>query len=203
MMPYASRTGTRRNLDALRARGWGLLVSATGVHRTEGFATYGIDNGAWTAYQRGEPWNPQAFERVVAELGAGATFIVAPDIVGGGLASLRLSESWLPRLAGIGRRRLVPVQDGMTPADVEPLLGEDVGIFVGGLTPFKLATMPSWASAARRCGAYCHVGRVNTARRIKLCAMAGADSFDGTSGSKFASTIPMLDNARRQSAWVF
>lgn len=37
MIPYASRTGTKRNLDAMRANGWGLLVSAKGVLRTEGF----------------------------------------------------------------------------------------------------------------------------------------------------------------------
>lgn len=37
MLGYASRTGTRRNLAALRAAGWRLLVSATGVHRDEGF----------------------------------------------------------------------------------------------------------------------------------------------------------------------
>jgi hypothetical protein len=37
IIPYASRTGTRRNLDALRERGWRLLVSASGVLRTEGF----------------------------------------------------------------------------------------------------------------------------------------------------------------------
>src|SRR5215469_12675667 len=31
MICYASRTGTRRNLDALRRYGWGLLVSRAGV----------------------------------------------------------------------------------------------------------------------------------------------------------------------------
>ena len=36
MIAYASRTGTRRNLAALRGANWRLLVSATGVHRTEG-----------------------------------------------------------------------------------------------------------------------------------------------------------------------
>jgi hypothetical protein len=202
-MAYASRTGTRRNLDALRARGWGLLVSASGVHRTEGFDVYGIDNGAWTAHQQGRPWEPAAFEEVIDKLGAGAAFVVVPDVVAGGLRSLRLSETWLPRLDRIGRRRLVPVQDGMQPADVRSLLGGDVGVFVGGSTEWKLRTMASWAALARAHGAYCHVGRVNSARRIQMCVMAGADSFDGTSATRFATTIPMLDSARRQSAWQF
>lgn len=63
MIAYASRTGTRRNLDALRGAGWRLLVSATGVHRHEGFR-YAIDNGAWTAYQAGTLWNESAFLRL-------------------------------------------------------------------------------------------------------------------------------------------
>ncbi len=56
MIAYASRTGTRRNLAALRDAGWRLMVSARGVLRTEGFP-YGLDNGAWTAFQRDEPFD--------------------------------------------------------------------------------------------------------------------------------------------------
>lgn len=65
---YASRTGTRRNLAALRAAGWGLFVSAAGVHRDEGFR-FIIDNGAWTAYRKGEPWAAERFERLLASHG--------------------------------------------------------------------------------------------------------------------------------------
>src|SRR3546814_4879783 len=50
VIAYASRTGTRRNLDALRDAGWRLMVSARGVLRTEGFP-YELDNGAWTSFQ--------------------------------------------------------------------------------------------------------------------------------------------------------
>jgi hypothetical protein len=51
------------------------------------------------------------------------------------------------------------------------------------------------AAAWRR---HYHVGRVNTARRIRLCAEAGADSFDGTSVTMFSCTLPLLESARRQ-----
>jgi hypothetical protein len=202
-MAYASRTGTRRNLAAIRTRGWGLMVSASGVQRTEGFERYALDNGAWTAHQQRRPWDEAAFVRLLEALGAGADFVVAPDIVAGGRESLRLSERWLPRLDGIGRRRLIPVQDGMTTGDVRPVLGAEIGIFVGGSTAFKLDTMPVWGALARERRCYMHVGRVNTARRIRLCAMAGADSFDGSSATRFAVTAGPLDSARRQTAWVF
>ena len=201
MIAYASRTGTRRNLAALRAHGWRLLVSARGVHRTEGFP-YAVDNGAWTAHQRQEPFDVSAFETVVDLLGADADWIVAPDIVAGGLPSLRLSMSWLPRLAPLGLV-LVPVQDGMTAADVAPILGPGVGVFLGGSTGWKLATMRSWGSVARGRGAYYHVGRVNTARRIAMCAEAGAGSFDGSSASRFAVNVPRLTRAAGQRSFVW
>ena len=200
---YAARTGTRRNLAALRARGWRLMVSAYGDHRAEGFP-YALDNGAWSAHQAGQPWQPERFERLIAQLGPGADFVIAPDLVAGGRDSLRLTEAWLPRLEGIGRRRLIAVQDGMEPPDVAPLLGDSVGIFVGGSTAWKLATMASWGELARQRGAWCHVGRVNTTRRVLMCIRAGAHSFDGSSASRFALSLPALDHARRQLAlsWV-
>jgi hypothetical protein len=66
MIGYASRTGTRRNLAALRAAGWRLLLSPTGVLRTEGFR-YALDNGAWTAHQQGTEFD----ELAAAGLGRG------------------------------------------------------------------------------------------------------------------------------------
>jgi hypothetical protein len=194
MMGYASRTGTRRNLDALRAAGWRLLVSAAGDWRPEGFA-YGIDNGAWSAHTQGTEWDGGAFERLVAKLGDGADWIVVPDIVCGGLASLELSRRWLDRLPGL---RLIPVQDGMTDQHLAPLVGPTVGIFVGGSTGWKESSLPMWGGLKRRTGCHLHVGRVNSARRIRLCALAGADSFDGSGPSRFADCLPRLDRARRQ-----
>jgi hypothetical protein len=196
MVGYASRTGTVRNLDALRQADWRLMVSATGAWRTEGFR-YAIDNGAWTAFQSGKAFDEAAFDGVVAALGHSADFVIVPDIVCGGLGSLRLSESWLPRLDHLPGRLLIAVQNGIEPADVRPILGGRVGIFVGGDTEWKLATLPKWGRLAGEMGVYLHVGRVNTRRRIRLCAMAGAHSFDGTSATVYSATLPMLDRARR------
>lgn len=140
----------------------------------------------------------EPFERAVALIGAASDFIVAPDIVAGGMPSLALSVSWLPRLLNVARVVLIAVQDGMMPDDVAPHLSERVGIFVGGTSEWKESTMAIWGILARARGAICHVGRVNTARRIRLCAAAGATSFDGSSVSRFALTLPPLDVARHQ-----
>lgn len=193
MIPYASRTGTRRNLEALRVNGWSLLVSARGPHRNEGFR-YGIDNGAWTSHQKGEPFHDGAFLRVLAALGADAEWIVVPDVVGDRVASLRLTEQWLPRLEGFARL-LVAVQDGMGLEDVSAWLGPRCGLFLGGSTEWKLRTMPSWGQVSREVSCYYHVARVNTVRRILMARRAGAHSIDGTSASRFAVNVPRLTAA--------
>lgn len=54
-----------------------------------------------------------------------------------------------------------------------------------------------WGALARDTGCYLHVARVNTVRRVRLCDAAGADSFDGSSVTRFACNLPRLDFARR------
>lgn len=202
MIGYATTTGTKRNLDAIMRAGWRLILTPDASEPW--ILRYAIDNGAWGAFSRGEPWNPAGFEQLVAERGRLADFIVAPDIVCGGLPSLDLSVSWLPRLldvaTGICQRVLIPVQNGMEPADLVGLIGPRVGLFVGGDTAWKEATMASWGALCATRRAYLHVGRVNTRRRISLCAAAGVSSFDGTSVTRYSCNLPMLDDQVRQAA---
>jgi hypothetical protein len=176
MVGYASRTGTRRNLAALRDAGWRLLVSAKGELRTEGMR-YALDNGAWSAFVQQQPFDEDAFLLAVDRLGEGADWIVLPDIVAGGLASLEFSLRWKERLRGMPTRMLLAVQNGMQINDVASLLSPAIGIFIGGTTEWKEATAQAWGSVARRRHCYLHVGRVNSARRICICVAAGADSF--------------------------
>lgn len=199
MIAYASRTGTRRNLRALRAAGWRILVSAAGALRSEGFP-YALDNGAWSAYQQGRPFDVPLFERALRLMGKGADWAVLPDIVMGGPASLEMSLRWMRRVLDETERALIAVQDGMVAADVAAFVGARVGIFVGGSTAWKLRTMPAWAQLGRQCGAWVHVGRVNSARRISACVTSGCTSFDGSSASRFAKSLPRLDAAVRQLA---
>lgn len=199
MTYYASRTGTKRNLAAFRAHGWRVLVSARGVLRAEGFP-YAIDNGAWTSFQRGEPFDDAAFVCCVEKLGADADWVACPDIVMGGMSSLAMSLRWLPWVLERTHVALIPVQNGMTSDDIAPHLGPRVGVFVGGDDAFKESTMAMWSKLCRSAGAYCHVGRVNTRSRVRLCMDAGVDSADGTSGSRFAVNVPIIDAWRRQTS---
>lgn len=197
MIAYASRTGTRRNLKALRDHGWRLLVSAAACLRNEGFP-YALDNGAWSAFTQGRPFDFPAFEKALRKMGGGADWTVLPDIVAGGPASLELSLKWMRRVLDESPRALLAVQDGIGPDDVRGFLGSRVGLFVGGSTDWKLKTLAEWCRLGASIGCWVHVGRVNTVRRIHRCGIAGATSFDGTSASRFAKTVPKLTNATRQ-----
>jgi hypothetical protein len=197
MVGYASRTGTRRNLMALQDAKWRLLVSAKGELRTEGMR-YALDNGAWSAFQQGELLDEDAFLLAVDKLGERADWIVLPDIVQGGLASLDYSLRWKERLRDMPTQLLIAVQDGMQLEHVASFLSPVVGIFIGGSTEWKEATAEAWGLLARRRNCHLHVGRVNSARRIRICAAAGADSFDGSGPSRYAKALPRLDRASRQ-----
>lgn len=157
------------------------------------------DYGAWSAFQQDRAFDTDAFLRAVDLVGEHADWIVLPDIVLGGQRSLDLSLSWLDKLKGIPTRLLIAVQNGMQPDDVRRYLNPMVGLFVGGDTAWKESTCETWGSLARRRNCYLHVGRVNSQRRIGICAAAGADSFDGTSVTRYAVTMRPLDAARRQS----
>ena len=120
-------------------------------------------------------------------------------MVAGGMASLEFSLGWIPKLKHL-KKLLLPVQDGMDVFSVAAVLHEhrNVGIFLGGSTEWKLKTMYTWGVVAATVNRHYHVGRVNSMRRIRMAAEAGADSFDGTSATMYACTLPMLEAARQQ-----
>ncbi len=190
MICYASRTGTKRNLDVLRAAGWRLMISATGVWRTEGFR-YAIDNGAWTAYQQGTPFDRLRFMQLVSAFGADADFVVIPDVVGAGRDSLAFSKTWISTLIRKPHKMLLlAVQDGMTPKDVSPTLRSE----------WKDATIASWGQFGYEKGIYVHVGRVNTKRRLALCESSAIHSIDGSGPSRFALHAKKMTEWAKQSS---
>lgn len=202
---FASRTGTKRNLDALRAARWGLFVTAAGVHRNEGMR-FMIDNSAFSVWREvlSQADALARFEALLEKLGRDPLCegIIAPDIVNGGMASWSLSMSWIDHLLDYGPRVYLPVQPGIAPSTVAPLLGARVGVFVGGSSEWKEATARAWADLAREHGARCHVGRVNSLRRLLIVKAAGAHSFDGSGPSRFAKALEEMEAARAVAAQV-
>jgi hypothetical protein len=97
---------------------------------------------------------------------------------GGGLASLEVSMLWVERLEGLPL--YLAVQDGMSTADVAPVLDYFLGIFVGGTLPWKLRAASSWVDFAHENGKRCHVGRVGTVGRVEWARAIGVDSIDSS-----------------------
>ena len=206
-MSYCTIT-SGQTLRKLYQSGWGLFLTPLALKSNrkafmwassqEPRMRYAIDNGAWGAFVNETQWSAQEFTDLLEGHGEEADFAVAPDIVEGGSASLDLSIAWLPTVLAHSPVALIPVQDGMTAEDLEPFLSDRVGVFVGGSTEFKESTIRMWSNLARKASSWCHVGRVNSVRRINLCTTARVDSIDGTSACRFSCTLPKLDAARRQ-----
>ena len=217
MRYYATYTTTRRNQQAMANAGIGTLLGPDQLDYYPpnlcawGIGPYALDNGAWGAFKNGgafdadgfwrvlERWG-DAFDRRAASRGAWCgsaqrpDFIVCPDIVAGALDSLDLSLRWLPYVRQYGPP-LIAVQDGMRPEHVEEYIGPGCGIFVGGSTGWKWSTLAIWAAVARLYRCHLHVGRVNSARGIRVCRAHGVTSADGTSASRFAVNAPKLGAA--------
>lgn len=199
MISYAANTTTAKTLAVLRSNGWRVLLAPKHPTIPEGFR-FGIDNGAWHSFTSGKPFQEKPFLRLVERAGHYADFVVLPDIHQGGRRSLDLSVSWISRLCGV-RRLLLPVQDGITESDVVPVLKahSSVGLFLGGSDRWRSEYMYRWGVLACSSRRYYHVGRVNSARRIRLAAESGADSFDGSGPTLHPDRdVPILQAARVQ-----
>lgn len=196
MAYYVSTPTGSRCLDVCRAHGFremscpvetrkGVLGPRNLRVRLDRFA---LDNGAWLYHQAGATCDYGLFASALASMGPRADFAVVPDIVAGGVDSLRVSEQWLPVVLAATTLALVPVQDGMSPDDIAGLVSDRVGIFVGGSHSWKWTTVDRWASFAHARACYIHVGRVNTIGRADHCADLGVHSADGSSVSRFSIT---------------
>ena len=147
-----------------------------------------LDNGAFQCWRKGYPFSVQApiFRECLQRaflVGIRLDFVVCPDIVAGGLASLEFSMGWARgELRGAPRLALA-VQDGMRPQD---LVNADAisyfsHIFVGGTPKWKWATAEQWVHWAHDHGMQCHIGQCGRLHFLRRAAAIGADSVDSAS----------------------
>lgn len=123
-------------------------------------------------------------------------FATAPDVVGDAAATLARSLPVLPQLRALGYPAALVAQDGMEHLAL-PWADFDV-LFVGGTTDWKLSAGASaLAAEARRRGKWCHLGRVNSRRRLHFARAAGYQSADGT----YLAFAPD-QNSRRLLGWL-
>lgn len=141
-----------------------------------------FDNGAFKDWAAGKPFNAAKYDKALdyvwLNCKSNPEFLVVPDIVAGGVESLRFSDSYVKKLSALDCPLALVVQDGMTQDDVTAALGPYSVIFVGGTLSWKLKTFKAWTLFAHERGLKCHVGRFGTEARVRAALRHGVDSVD-------------------------
>lgn len=193
MFAYVGQTRSRKLIAQLNEYGFGECTNR-GEYPPRRPHRWFLDNGAFSDWKAGKDFDAEEFWwNLIVALAAEVPpdFVVCPDRVAGGLASLEFSRGWLAssasRLSALSRhvtlarpRWYLAVQDGMTTDDVRAAFDGFAGIFIGGTLRWKLATGEQWVRLAHELGVRCHVGRVGTARRVRWALRIGGDSLDST-----------------------
>lgn len=143
------------------------------------FWDFGADNGC---FARGDKFDPDAWLRWLESLRPFAKnmlFAVAPDVMQNAGATLERSLPHLKAIRDLGFPPAFVSQNGCR-SDLVPWDEIDC-LFVGGDDDWKLGAA-SWelCREAKRRGKWVHVGRVNSFKRLQLCARNEVDSADGT-----------------------
>lgn len=153
---------------------WQLRTPLTG-YRLAG-VPYGLDNGCFSQFRR-EKWLAQVDEARTHR----PMFVTLPDIVGDARRTLDLFDHFYEMTHGVPRALVL--QDGIGRHAI-PWPRIDA-VFVGGSDNFKIAPEALNACrAAKMMGKWVHVGRVNTAKRVRNW-IGLADSIDGSGISRF------------------
>ena len=161
---------------------------------------WACDNDCFTGFREAR------FARMLGQVSAAdranLMWAAAPDVVGDCRATLALFGEWRPRMAAMGLPVALVGQDGAEDADLP--WGEMAALFLGGSTAWKLsAAAESLAAEARARGKLVHMGRVNSARRLRHAWEIGCHSVDGTCFSRwpdryFPEALATLRGLRRQ-----
>lgn len=142
------------------------------------YGPFGADNGC---FSKGDAFDSDAWLAWLDRLPRGeCLFAVAPDVVGDAARTLERSLPWLPVIRSMGFPAAYVAQNGLESAEELPWDDFDV-LFIGDDDAFKLSPFAlSLAAEAHRRGKWAHLGRVNSAKRVRIAAEAGFDSVDGT-----------------------
>lgn len=137
---------------------------------------YGLDNGCFSRFEQ------KTWERMLIEAEKHRPkFVCLPDIVGDAARTLDLFEAFKPITSGLPR--CLVLQDGISNHRIN--YNDLDAVFVGGSDNFKISQEAMNACrAAKMLGKWVHVGRVNTAARVKNW-IGLADSIDGSGISKY------------------
>jgi hypothetical protein len=170
---YLATASTEGVRDAMRAGLLGQMATPLSGNRLEPGIPWALDNGCFSNQWSEVRWR-RALKRNVDV--PGCLFAVVPDVVADAEATDALWTRWAPVVRGHGYPAAYVLQNGCgrIPADAD-------AVFTGGDTAWKLGpSARRLVEVAKARGLWCHMGRVNSLRRLRLAAQDGYDSVDGT-----------------------
>lgn len=154
----------------------GCIVTPKQGNKLPEGAVFCADNGV---FGKGYPGADAWWEWLKTLPAERCAFAVAPDVVGDAAATLEASMPWLSRIRDLGMPAAFVAQDGLENMTV-PWEAFDV-LFIGGSTDWKLGRHArALVGEAKKRGKEVHMGRVNSAQRLRYADGIGCDSVDGT-----------------------
>lgn len=140
-------------------------------HKAPPGMTVAYDNGCFAGTWRPEPWLAWLSKQ------PRGLFAVVPDVYCDALATRERFDQYASLI--VDQPRAYVAQNGS--AAVPPPWSDFEVLFIGGNNAFKLSE-EAWSLVleAKRRGKWVHVGRVNSLRRLRACAVTSVDSADGT-----------------------
>lgn len=152
----------------------GVMVNALTSGRHQGVLEgrpWGMDNGAYSG-----KFDPELFMRALEkwqDQAGTCRFVVAPDVLGDGRATEALYEQWRLPIRAMGFPVAFVAHRGTRE------LPNCDALFIPA-TNLDDPLLPGLIMQARSRGLWIHVGKVNSAERMRLAARLGANSADGT-----------------------
>lgn len=154
---------------------------------------WGFDNGAYAgldlpAWRRKLSWVSNHSERCL--------WAVCPDKVADAQETRRLFDDYEPEIRAAGLPVAYVGQDGAEAGEIP--WDRFRSWFIGGSTRWKLSQASAdLVQEAKARGKWCHMGRVNSLRRMRAAFDMGCDSVDGSSMSMFGDKY-----IGRFAAWI-
>lgn len=172
-MIYLATASSARIRAEMSAGRLGQLVTPRSGDAVAPGAIWALDNGCFSAR-----WNAKQWRRGLDRYAniPGCLFAVVPDVVGDARATDLLWARYVPIVRDAG---FVPAYVSQNGCETVP---PDAGaLFTGGDDEWKMgADAQRLVDDARSRGLWCHMGRVNSWRRIRYATRCGYDSVDGT-----------------------